>query len=135
MTPRDLRKRIRKFPAKPSATTRLERDLTANGIKQPNVWYKSQKEHWLGWLGEYDGPGFYNRKKWDRTAEFSYNHINCSPMVLWLGEAAGVTKKTIEEARRAALRAKKKMGSQCAAIRKIIPWSLIEEHLARKSTA
>ena len=27
----------------------------------PNVWYPNQKEHWLGWLREYDGPGAYDR--------------------------------------------------------------------------
>jgi hypothetical protein len=55
------------------------------------VWYRSQKEHWLGWLSEYDGPGYYGRKNPDRSAEFVYNHINCAPMVLWLGEASGIS--------------------------------------------
>jgi hypothetical protein len=129
MTPLGLRRGIKDFPAKPRITTRFEQDLVARGIKQPNVWYRSQKEHWMGWLGEYAGSGYYGRKISNRTAEFSYNHINCSPMVLWLGEASGVDKKTVEKARRAALRAKGSMGPQCKAIRQIIPWSVIESRL------
>jgi hypothetical protein len=29
---------------------------------RPGKWYRTQQEHWLGWLGEYDGPGAYDRK-------------------------------------------------------------------------
>ena len=25
------------------------------------VWYRTQKEHWLGWLSQYEGPGAYGR--------------------------------------------------------------------------
>ena len=25
------------------------------------VWYKTQHEHWLGWLSNYNGPGANNR--------------------------------------------------------------------------
>ena len=28
----------------------------------PGKWYKTQKEHWLGWLREYHGPGCYGRQ-------------------------------------------------------------------------
>ena len=24
----------------------------------PRKWYRTQKERWLGWLREYDGPGY-----------------------------------------------------------------------------
>ena len=90
------------------------------------VWYKSQKEHWLGWLSEYDGPGFYNRQNAKRSAEFVYNHINCAPMVLWLGEAFGISKTKVSKAKSAALSAGSALSSQCAAIRKVIPWRMIE---------
>jgi len=97
------------------------------------AWYGSQKEHWLGWLGDYVGPGAYGRKNADRSAEFVYNHINCSPMVLWLGEASGVAKKLVRRAQRAALKAPSNMGSQCSAIRKIIPWAIIEARLMKQT--
>ena len=46
------------------------------------------KRHWVGWLEEYDGPGFYNRKRpsADRDAQFIYNHLHCPPMLCWLAE-------------------------------------------------
>lgn len=28
----------------------------------PRAWYDTQKEHWLGWLADYDGPGYYGRQ-------------------------------------------------------------------------
>ena len=57
---------------------------------QPGVWYRTQKEHWLGWLGEYHGPGAYGRApSEERDARFVYNHIVCPEMLLWLIEASG----------------------------------------------
>jgi len=131
MTPRGLSRRIRNCPAQPPVTTSFERALMAR--RQWNakgVWYKSQKEHWLGWLSEYDGPGFYNRQNAKRSAQFVYNHINCAPMVLWLGEASGISKTKVFKAKRAALSAGSALSSQCAAIRKVIPWRMIEAILA-----
>ena len=39
------------------------------------VWYRSQKEHWLGWLSQYHGPGAYGRRGGDLDAKYAYNHI------------------------------------------------------------
>ena len=99
-----------------------------------NNWYHSQKEHWLGWLSEYRGPGAYGRKNGNRSAEFVYNHIVCPPMVLWLGEALGVSKERVAKAKSAALGSGSALGSQCAAIRKIIPWEMIESRLGETRT-
>jgi hypothetical protein len=131
MTPTGLARKILKFAAHPSVTSSLERALRAGATwdSKEEVWYESQKEHWLGWLNEYSGPGYYGRKNSKRSAEFVYNHINCSPMVLWLGEASGVPSKIVMQAKRAALSSRPSLPSQCAAIRKVIPWSLIESRL------
>jgi hypothetical protein len=130
MTPRALASKIAKLPATPPITTAFERDLkklrTWGGA---SVWYSTQKEHWLGWLKEYSGPGFYERKNWSRDAEFVYNHIVCPPMVLWLGEASGISAGLVRKARQAALHAKPNLSAQAAAIRKVIPWGLIESIL------
>ena len=56
----------------------------------PRVWYRTQKEHWLGWLEGYDGPGAYGRTQANRDAKFAYNHIVEPKMLLWLVDAAGV---------------------------------------------
>ena len=58
MTPKGLAQKIAKFRATRPITAGYERTLVIPGIwRSEGVWYKSQKEHWLGWLSEYDGPG------------------------------------------------------------------------------
>jgi hypothetical protein len=130
MTPKQLRAKIRNLRETVPITAEFERALRSRrrSGNRP-VWYTSQKQHWLGWLSEYDGPGYYGRKNRGRSAEFAYNHINCPPMVLWLGEASGVTKAKIVKAKQAAESARSTLPSQSAAIRRIIPWKIIEDRL------
>lgn len=131
MTPQTLRRKIASLQAKPPITTSFEAALAKQGTwSTDGVWYQSQKEHWLGWLAEYNGPGFYGRKtESGRSAEFAYNHIVCPPMVLWLGEASGVAKPIVTSAKRAALSAPNSLQSKSAAIRKMVGWAIIEEAL------
>ena len=131
MTPLELKKRIEKLPYKSEVTSLFEKELTLKGMwNAEGTWYKTQRRHWLTWLSEYEGPGFYHRKKWKgRTAEFIYNHIMCPPMLLWLGEGAGVSRSILLSAKVAALKTKPIFPAQCAAIRKKIPWTLIEAQL------
>lgn len=92
-------------------------------------WYESQKEHWFGWLREYDGPGAYGRKKHSGvTAKQIYNRIMCPPMLLWLGEASGVNRTKIISAKKACLKLRT-FSSQCGAIRKHVPWDLVAAKL------
>jgi hypothetical protein len=129
MTPQALRQKIKGFEPTPLITLSFERALTKQGTwTAEGVWYRSQKEHWLGWLSDYDGPGAYRRKtSMVRSAEFAYNHVLCPPMVLWLGEASGVDKSLVLQAKRAALAASRPLQVKCASIRKIVPWSKIEQ--------
>lgn len=114
-------------------TTQFERTLVQRGRwSNDGVWYKSQKQHWIGWLREYSGPGYYGRKNSIRSAEFVYNHIVCPPMVLWLGEASGVPKASVAKAKQAAL-SSNSLQAQSAAIRRIISWEMIETRLTRRS--
>jgi hypothetical protein len=130
MTPHRLAAKIRKLRARLPMTTEFERVLVRRGIwSNSRVWYTSQKEHWLGWLSEYRGSGYYGREHSHRSAEFVYNHIVCPPMVLWLAEASGIPKVKVAEAQRTALSAKPHLPAQSAAIRKIIPWRMIEVRL------
>jgi len=67
----------------------IERLPSDQAIHDPRVWYTTQKEHWLGWLHEYDGPGAYGRIPGkQRDAKFAYNHIVEPKMLLWLIEAS-----------------------------------------------
>jgi hypothetical protein len=46
--------------------------------------YASHKDHWIGWLKHYNGPGYYNRSNWDRDARFVYRHLCNGHMAVWL---------------------------------------------------
>jgi hypothetical protein len=133
MSPKKLAGEIQRFRPHPPITESFERALRESGRwgRKP-VWYASQKQHWLGWLSEYDSPGYYGRKHRGQSAEFAYNHIMCPPMLLWLAEASGIRKKKILEAKDAALSARPTLASQCASIRKCIPWDVVELSLNRK---
>ena len=132
MTPLILRRKILPLRSKLPITAAFERALTKRGTwTNEGVWYTSQKQHWIGWLGEYNGPGFYGRKATaGRSAEFVYRHVVCPPMLIWLAEATGVNHSIVMAAKRAALAAKRSLASKCAAIRKVIPWQLIEDRLS-----
>ena len=88
------------------------------------TWYRSQKQHILGWLKEYGGPGAYQRKSRGLTAKYFYNHFACAPGLLWLAEALGETPETLELAAQAATQ-EHHPSAKCAAIRTAIPWSRI----------
>lgn len=91
-----------------------------------DVWYSSQKEHLLGFWGEYTKAGAYGRKNTDRDAKFAYNHLRCAPALLWLAEALGEERDVLEKAIAAIRTAGPNRSSQCAAFRKVLPWSRIE---------
>jgi hypothetical protein len=91
--------------------------------------WQEQKEQWLRWLDGYDGKGYYKRKKCNRPASFIYNNLKSPAMALWLGEAAGIPKVKVLEAKKAAGAAKPNRAMQCAAIRRVIPWKMIESGL------
>ena len=98
----------------------------------PGKWYLNQKEHWLGWLDEYHGPGYYGRQaSTPRNARFAYNHIVEVAMLLWLAKASGVSASRLAKAR-AAERAAPSLQAKSGAVRKIIPWEMIEEALWQK---
>ncbi len=97
MTPLILRRKILPLQSKPPITAAFERALIKKGTwTSEGVSYTSQKEHWIGWLSEYNGPGFYGRKATaGRSAEFVYRHVVCPPMLLWLAEATGVNRSIV----------------------------------------
>lgn len=124
MKPRDFRELISKLPEAGRHTAKLEEEI---GLRRKgrSTWYRSQKEHWLGWLDGYNGPGAYGRKNWAHDAEYIYDHIQCSPMLLWLGEALGVSESILKKASRAAAGVGRNGARQCAAVRKEMPWITI----------
>ena len=88
----------------------------------PKVWYRTQKEHWLGWLGEYHTEGAYGRDTSKRRdARFAYNHVVNYKMLLWIIDSARLPRTTLAKARRAAAGARSLAGKS-AAIRNVVSW-------------
>ncbi len=94
-------------------------------VNNPRKWYKTQKEHWLGWLGEYKGPGANGRKTGiKRDARFAYNHVVCPELLLYLIKAIPLPQAQIESAQKAYKEGSSEMGKS-GAIRKAVPWKEI----------
>ena len=95
----------------------------------PGKSYRTQKEHWVGWLDDYYGKGYYGRHaSTPRNARFAYNHVVEVAMLLWLAKASGVSASRLAKVR-AAARAAPSLQAKSGAVRKIIPWEMIEEAL------
>lgn len=131
MTPQDLWSRICDLPPDTPRHLALCKAL-GEGAGFGRAWYRDQREHWQGWLGAYDGPGAYGRKDWaSRDAKFIWNHIQCAPMLFWLAEALGLPDSDLDRAYSDILAAPKRNAPQCAALRRVFPWSVIEEALPK----
>jgi hypothetical protein len=128
-TPQWLRRRIAELPERAAIAEAFEDAILARKDRTKDVWYNSQKKHWLGWLSEYDGPGYYGRSTWVIGPERVYNRIVNPSMLVWLAEASGVPPATVQKAATAALAAPSAMSAQSAAIRRVIPWEMIAVRL------
>lgn len=115
-----------------SARWRALRSADGRQQEQKEVWYSSQHEHWLGWLGEYDGPGYYGREVRERTAQFAYCHIVNPQMLIYLAEASGIDPALVDAAIEVALE-KHTMAAMSGAIRRILPWTMVEAALIAAS--
>lgn len=101
----------------------------------PGVWYRTQKEHWLGWLAEYNSTGAYGRIAGkNRDARFAYNHIVESKMLLWLVSAAKVSPVLMRAARRIVTEHTLRQ-RQSGAIRRLIPWEVVSRALWRRKAS
>lgn len=101
------------------------RQLPADPPVQSGTGYETDKEHWLVWLAEYDGPGYYGRKTPQRRdARYAYNHLQNWHMLEWLIRAAGADAAT-NRAVRAAARRGTRPSEQAAAIRRVVPWERV----------
>jgi hypothetical protein len=96
--------------------------------ERDGIWYRTQKEHWLGWLSQYQGPGAYGRKGGDRDAKYAYNHIVNPYMLLWIIEAAGVKDELVKAAQQAGAAGSTLM-QKAGAVRKQAPWDELAKAL------
>jgi hypothetical protein len=119
ITIEQLRNAIKKLPPYPS-------------MVPPGAWYKTEQEHWLGWLKFYRGPGVYGRKGGEnREARFVYNHIVEYRMLLWIIEAAGIEPGLVGKAK-SVIDGKKTLQANASTVRKIVPWDILAAKLWKK---
>src|SRR5207249_8263289 len=85
----------------------------------------SYKKGWLNWLSNYEDP---SRVTPDRNAEFIYNALNMPEWMIWLAAATGVDHELIDKAALAIDR-KEFRQTQAAAVRDILPWESVAQHL------
>jgi hypothetical protein len=84
------------------------------------------------WLDELDGPGAFNGKMGGLGANHFYNHFQCAPGVPWVVDALGEDNEVMNRAAKAAGGVGRE-ATQFAAIRRVIPWSRVNERIARKA--
>lgn len=125
LTPMQLREVICTLPASVPITDEYE-----GSEPERKVWYRSQKEHLQGWLAGYNGPGAYNRATYTGTARDFYQRFRCVAGLIWLAEALGEDPLVLRAAVTDVRAAGSNLSSQCAAFRRAVPWTRIEELLA-----
>jgi hypothetical protein len=95
------------------------------------VWYESQKEHWVGWLFHYNTTGAYGRKITSgRDAKFVYNHVVCPGLLTYLAGAAGVSPALVRKARQIEAAEGSEM-ARAGAIRRVVPWERVQVALVK----
>src|SRR5260370_1381280 len=99
--------------------------------------YPTHRDHWIGWLKEDNGPGYYGRRHWDRDARFVYQHLCFGPMIVCLNEPAGEEPALMKRTMRAMQRGEQSKQTKARSARSLLPWeraaSLLFKRSARKS--
>ncbi|MGO4956698.1 hypothetical protein ACTQ49_05405 [Luteococcus sp. Sow4_B9] len=91
-------------------------------------WWSSQRQHLSAWFNELSGPRAFGRQSRGTPARLGYNRFQCAPGLLWLAEALGEDPAVVQAAADAA-GGQGRPATQCAAIRRVIPWQRIEQLL------
>jgi hypothetical protein len=112
---KELLRAVRRLPA-----TAPQSDKLSKGG------YETHQDHWIGWLKEYDGPGYYGRSDWSVDARAVYQRLANGHILVWLNEAAGANPKQI----RAAITAMKRHGNgraqtEAKIVRSHLPWEQV----------
>ncbi|MCA0438768.1 MAG: hypothetical protein LCH98_20305 [Actinobacteria bacterium] len=139
MTPDELRTILLGLPASCPISDDYKTRFRAASTRKP--WYAHQKEHWLGWLAEYSGPGAYGRARRSLDAKHAYNHFQCPPGLIWMAEALGEDPAVVARAVDLATAQEadgKRVATQCRVIREQMTWPRIEalcaDHAATRPT-
>jgi hypothetical protein len=119
-------------------TDKLEKQIKI-GVGYHKKWYRSQREHWLGWIVAKE---LECELKWEEPsaliAKRTWTCLNCMPMMFWLAEAAQVDNVILDRAERTAIAAASTTPHDCPphgkAIREAISWHEIETSLSTKGS-
>lgn len=113
--------------------TRVIRQLPAGQVRiDKRVWYRTQKQHWLGWLEEYHTPGAYGRRiDRRRDARYAYNHVVEPKLLLYLIRAVGFPRGVLSAAQRAVQAGGAKQ-RQSKEIRKSVPWEEMAKAISKR---
>ena len=101
------------------------------------VWWRSEKEHLIGFFSEMDGVGAYGRAK-AQTAKGGYNQFKDWHGLVWLITALGIDPRRVSNAVYNALDAEeagKSLQTCAAAIRKEVPWDEVANLMAQLESA
>jgi hypothetical protein len=135
----ELKKRITLLPAHPPRAVALQERIQI-GVGYHNKWYRSQKEHWLGWIVVKEYKAILKDIPLDTiTARMRWSRLNCIPMMFWLAEVAGVDDDTLTEAEEAAILAAQEIPQDCPLhgkiMRQVLPWKMIEKRMIQLPSA
>jgi hypothetical protein len=124
------------YPATPPRTIALEQEIRI-GAGFHGKWYRSQQEHWLGYVGYKRAQWAAQGKNYDlEKAKSHWSRTHCFPMLFWLAECAGVDSDILEMAEVAARSVAAVIGSDHPshgkAAREALPWSLVEQAILSK---
>ena len=125
MTGREFARKLRSTRSHYPISDAYERDHLPG-----KHWWSSQREHVTAWLDEIDGPGAYGRASRGLGARHAYVHFQCAPGLLWIAEALGEDPSVVQLASDSAAGVGR-AGTQCAAIRRAIPWERVERLASR----
>lgn len=125
----ELKTYLASYPERPPRTVALEQRIQI-GTGFHGKWYRSQREHWLGWSVVQECQSrMLGKEPAEIDAGTVWGRLKCSPMMFWLAECAGVSDALLDEAESKAIEASginatdgnphgKKM-------RSVLPWSLV----------
>ena len=91
-------------------------------------WYSSPKQSMVSWYEDLESPDGSTRRRRSLEAKIGWNRSLSPQGMLWIAEALGEESAILNEAASEAGH-HKRLASQCAAIRRVIPWARVAELL------
>ncbi|WP_210093716.1 hypothetical protein [Ruegeria sp. HKCCSP346] len=99
------------------------------------AWYANQKEHWIGWPADYEGPGAYVKApKGNVAAEYVYRRMVCTPALFWLVVQSASIERTAAQALVTSILADPNaaMASHSTLKRRTVPWDVVRTALLNR---